>query len=120
MAHSPSDKTPFKNCPFCDFVWESLGLFLKDPDVVLIGYQTRFKNLTDGLFYFNHSCKSSMVIPVDAFTGLYNGPVFKERKTGEEGCPGYCLYKDNLEPCPNECECAYVREVIQIIKERPK
>lgn len=31
-------------------------------------------------------------------------------------CSDYCLNKDDLRPCPVECECAYVREVIQIIK----
>lgn len=109
---------PFKKCPLCDFEWESRDVFLDDPDISLIGYQARFRDLTEGLFYFNHSCNGTMAIPVNAFTGLYEGPVFEERKTGGEECPGHCLYKESLEPCPAECECAYVREIIQVIKGR--
>ena len=113
---SLNNKEPFKKCTYCGYVWESRDQFINDPDIIIVGYQTRFKDLTDGLFYFNHSCKSTIAISVDKFTDLYTGSVFEERKTGGEDCPGFCLYKDNLEPCPAECECAYVREVIQIIK----
>ena len=116
MEPSQSDKKLFKKCPNCKFEWDSRDVFLNDTALVLIGYQTRFKNLTDGLFYFNHSCNGTLAVSVDEFTDLYKGPFFEERKTGTEDCPGYCLYKDNLDPCPSECECAYVREVMQIIK----
>jgi hypothetical protein len=44
----------------------------------------------------------------------------EERKTGTEECPGYCLHQDELQPCPARCECAYVREIIQIIRNWPK
>jgi hypothetical protein len=106
----------FKRCPCCETVWTSRGSFLDDPDVSLIGYQAGFKNLTKGLFYFNHSCKSTMTIYVQDFEELYGGPVYSERKTLLDECPGHCLYKEDLDPCPEECECAYVREVVQIIK----
>ena len=118
MTLPQSNIIPFKKCPLCGFKWAERESFLNDPDIVIIGYQTRFRNLTEGLFFFNHSCNGTMAIPVDKFADLYNGPVFNDRKTGGEGCPGHCLYKENLDPCPNECECAYVREVIQIIKDR--
>lgn len=106
----------FKRCPSCEVIWTSRGSFLNDPDVCLIGYQAGFKNLTKGLFYFNHSCKSTLTVYVHDFQALYDGPVYSERKTMLDECPGHCLYKDNLEPCPEECECAYVREIAQIIK----
>ena len=106
----------FKQCPSCKTVWESRNSFLDDPDLCLIGYQTGFKKLTQGLFYFNHSCKSTLVINVHDFKELYNGPVYKQRMTQLDNCPGHCLYKENLQPCPAECECAYVREIVQIIK----
>jgi hypothetical protein len=35
---------------------------------------------------------------------------------GTDGCPDHCLSKTNLQSCPAECECNYVREIIQIIK----
>jgi hypothetical protein len=118
MTSSQGNTKLFKRCPRCDFEWKTRSSFIADPDIVIIGYQTRFRNLTDGLFYFNHSCNGTMALKVDEFTDLYEGPVYEHRKTGGEDCPGHCLYKDNLDPCPAECECAYVREVIQVIKER--
>jgi hypothetical protein len=105
----------FKQCPYCEEVWDSRDSFLCDPEIYLIGYQTAFKNLTQGLFYFNHSCKSTLAISVHEFETLHKGPVYRKRMTGLEGCPGYCLHKDNLDPCPAECECVYVRDILQTI-----
>jgi len=106
----------FKVCPNCDFVWKNREDFLNDNKVSMIGYQVHFKNLTAGIFLFNHFCKGTLAIEVSSFKDLYDGPIFKERATGSDECPEYCLHKDNLDPCPAECECAFVREIIQIIK----
>jgi hypothetical protein len=51
---------------------------------------------------------------------LYDGPVFEQRKTGTEQCPEYCLRKEELASCPAKCECAYVREIIQLVAKWPK
>ena len=116
-----SENVPmFKQCPSCETVWYSRNSFLDDPEIYLIGYQAGFKNLTRGLFYFNHSCKSTMTLYVHEFEALYEGPVYKKKMTGLDNCPGHCLHKNNLEPCPAECECAYVREVVQVIKDWKK
>ena len=118
MALIQNEGQIFKKCPYCGFKWNTRDLFISDPDVIIIGYQTSFKNLTKGMFYFNHSCNGTMALSVDNFTDLYVGPVFQEKRTGEEDCPGHCLYREDLKPCPAECECAYIRDVIQIIKAR--
>ena len=60
-----------------------------------------------------------MAVPAGQFQNLYNGPIFEQRLTESEDCPGYCLRKDELRLCPAKCECAYVREIIQIIKNWP-
>ena len=91
---------------------------MEDPDIEIVGYQANFKELMAGLLYFNHACKSTLAVSADAFADLYHGPVFEKRQTGSEDCPGFCLHKDELRPCPAECECAFVREVIQCIKDR--
>lgn len=114
--HSPLRSIYFKKCPNCGFTWATRDLFLSDTQLDLIGYQTNFKDLTAGLFYFNHACKGTLAIQAYLFGDLYRGPIFEKRATNGEACPGYCLYREELRPCPVECECAYVREIIQIIK----
>jgi hypothetical protein len=129
MSASPQPSTcakteadsPFKRCSVCRHVWETRELFLNDAGLELIGYQVSFAKLTSGLFLFNHVCKgATLAIPAREFRDLYSGPVFKERATQGPGCPGYCLHRDDLRPCPAQCECAYVREIIQVLRNWPK
>lgn len=92
---------------------------MDDPDVILIGYQVNFDDLKLGLFYFNHeTCGTTMAVYADEFMNLYQGAVWKERATGGSTCPGFCLHTDELRPCQAHCECAGIREVIQIIQSR--
>ena len=88
--------------------------------MLAIGYQVNFKSLDAGIFLFNHRCKGTLAIPAEQFRDLYKGPIFKERATGSDDCPGHCLHEDQLDPCPVRCECAYVREILQIIRRWPK
>ena len=108
--------TTFNTCPNCNFIWQNRDDFLKDNDVTIIGYQVHFKHLIAGLFLFNHSCKGTFSLKVNAFEDLYNGPVFTERATGSDACPGHCLHENRLDPCPAKCECAFVREIIQFLQ----
>ncbi len=111
----------FKTCPFCATIWPSREAFLKDRDIQLVGYQVHFEELALGLFLFNHDiCKTTLAIRALHLKDLYIGPVFKERKTGQEDCPGYCLRSSELAACPVECECAWVRGLLQIIRGWPK
>ncbi|MBU1044188.1 MAG: hypothetical protein KJ915_07305 [Candidatus Omnitrophica bacterium] len=107
----------FKQCPSCEFKWAGRGKFLADPQIKLHGYQADSEDLVAGLFLFTHSdCGTTMAIKAKEFTDLYSGPIFETRKTGSSECPKYCLFKDELRSCSVKCECAYVREVLQIIK----
>ena len=114
------NKANFKICPTCGFVWPTRNHFLRDPALEIIGYQVNFEQLTLGFFLFNHSCKSTLSICAGDFSDLYRGSIFQKRATGSEECPGYCLLQPVLLPCPAQCECAYVREVIQVVKNFPK
>jgi len=115
-----SGSTVFKKCTVCGFQWALRDDFIRDPNIEILGYQVSFEELTEGLFLFNHSCKGTLAISAGEFNDLYDGPIFTERATGSEDCPSYCLHEDELRPCPVQCECAYVREIIQIIKDEPK
>ena len=114
------DSIYFKKCSNCGFKWTTRDSFLTDSNLHIIGYQANFTELATGLLYFNHSCGGTLAIRAYLFGDLYNGPIFQERATGGDDCPGYCLHRDELKPCPAECECAYVREIVHMIKNWPK
>ena len=110
---------PFKKCSMCKTVWTSRDDFLNDPAIEMIGYQPDFENLEIGLFYFNHNrsdCHTTLSFQVNEFSDMYDGPVYQEQKQGSDDCPGLCLYKGNLEPCPARCACAYVRNLMQLLR----
>lgn len=107
----------FKQCTSCQKVWETREEFLDDPSTTIRGYQVHFQELELGYFLFDHDiCGTTLALRAGEFTDLYTGEIYKERLTGTECCPSFCLSKEELRPCPAQCECAYVREVIQIVK----
>lgn len=106
---------PFMICERCQVKWQTRNDFMADEEVVCIGYQANYKSLEKGLFLFSHSCQNSLFVAVCVFSDLYAGPVFGECLVGTEKCSGYCLHRNILKPCPRECECAYVREVLQLL-----
>lgn len=112
----PGEPGIFKQCKKCGSHWKTRSDFLNDTGITLVGYQVNFEELVLGIFLFNHTCKTTIALNAGLFTDLYDGPVFQARTKGEEECPGFCLKKENLSPCPARCECAFVRETIQIIK----
>ena len=89
----------YKKCLRCGYEWATLDNFLRDP---------------------NNSCQTTLAIHANDFKDLYDRPIFTERATGCEECPGYCLLQYELRPCSAQCECAYVREIIQLINNWPK
>lgn len=115
-----AEESIFKQCGHCQAVWKNYHEFLSDPDIKFLGYQESFKNLQAGIFLFNHSCYNTIAIAAEAFTHLYDGPIFHERLAGSDECPGYCLREDEFMTCTAKCECAYVKEVLQIVKNWPK
>ena len=106
----------FKQCSKCHTEWQERADFLNDPDIKLIGYQANFKNLELGLLLFNHlSCRTTLSVEAGKLKDMYEGPVYEKRLTGSDRCPGYCLHKSVLRPCPEECECSYIRWIIDKI-----
>jgi hypothetical protein len=111
----------FKKCPCCAYTWATRADFLEDPAIEIIGYQVNFVHPEQGFFLSNHlTCKTTMAISTDNFLDLYDGPIFSARLIGTDECPEYCLYEDDLRVCSQECECAQIREIIQIIMHWPK
>lgn len=110
----------FKTCPCCEKSWETQKEFVFDKTLELIGYSADFDVLENGLFYFVHQiegCGTTLAIEASRFQNLYDGPIYNERKTGTSECPGYCEERELLGRCNAKCECAYVREICNIILE---
>jgi len=112
------EKNMFKKCPTCGFEWNDLDAFIDDPEAELIGYQVNFAHLEEGFLLFNHSCGTTMSCRVGDFWELRGGPVFTECAMGTDECSGACLRPRDLSPCPAQCECVYVRDIMRIIQER--
>ena len=106
----------FKKCTCCGKSWKTRDQFVEDDSLDLIGYEANLDALDVGLFLFDHSCGTTLALRADQFKDLYNGPLYTERKTGSAECLGYCLHKSELRSCPAKCECAWVREVMQILR----
>jgi hypothetical protein len=110
----------YKRCSNCGYEWPIREDFLGDPDITLIGYQVNFTRVEAGIILFNHTCKGTLAIHANDFKDLYDGPIFTQRAAGTDQCPDHCQHQRNLQACPVECECAYVRNILQIIRNWPK
>ena len=110
----------FKKCSLCSYPWKDRNAFLSDPDIEIIGYQASFDEVKDGLFLFNHECKTTLALQVILFDDLYRGPRCDMALAETEECSGYCLDINALSTCSAKCKYAYVRDIIQIIRKWPK
>lgn len=113
------NEEPFKTCPSCPRVWQTREEFLSDPRIRLEGYQVNYMYLVEGLFIFTHDipeCGTSMALEAKQFADLYSGPIFQDRLDNTERCAGLCQHDGKLDPCRNKCECAFVREILQVVR----
>ena len=105
----------------CGSNWNTRLELMSDPFVEITGYLVNFQELELGIFTFNHlKCRGTFALKASLFTDLYDGEIYEQNKTGTDECPNYCLSKFELKKCPAKCECAYVRDVIQLVKNWPK
>ena len=108
-----NERQVFKTCQVCQRNWQTRQDFIADQEIFLIGYQANFVAVEKGVFLFNHSCGGTLGLGVQVFADLHDGPVYTERKTGSDSCPKYCLHSSVLKSCPERCECAYVRKILE-------
>lgn len=115
------DSDPFKRCSYCNKIWDSRDVFLSDFEIKLVGYQPHYKNMEEGLFLFNHLvCNSTLSIVSQKFRDLYTGPLYPSNKLNDDNlnyddCPDFCLFKNKMKGCLQQCERAFVSEVIQVL-----
>ena len=106
----------FKKCTLCGKKWKNREDLLNDPEVAIIGYQMHFKSLRKGILLFNHTCKGTFGIKAEFFQDLYPEKEYKKNFFGTNECKQLCTNESDLTRCPNDCECSWVREIIQVIK----
>jgi len=112
-------KTVFKTCNNCGISWKTRSEFIDCPSITLMGYQSNFDSVDEGLFLFNHtikSCGSTVAVPVAKFTDLYTGERYSDPRFGAEECKRRCIDQSNIELCEAKCRYAYVREILQILR----
>jgi len=115
--------TPFKICTNCSRSWKTLEDFLSDPELKMNGYQVHFDDLEGGLFFFTHhqeGCFTTLAIPVTEFLSLNDRPLLAKRD--KQLCIGseFCVHQNDVSPRPVECECIWVRDILQTIRAWPK
>jgi len=114
---------PFKTCNMCNKTWGTRDKFLKDLSVVYKGYQADFDKLEDGVFLFVHDtpdCKNTLALKAGLFFDLYSGERFTHNMLGAPECGAYCLDRESTASCSVKCECAFIRDVIQVLNNRKR
>ncbi|MCM2323917.1 MAG: hypothetical protein NDJ90_11715 [Oligoflexia bacterium] len=113
----------FKKCTGCGQNWATRAVFLADSMVELVGYQARLDDIERGIFLFTHlrqGCKTTMGIRVLAFKDLHREKrrsSSSQAKNNTPECEGHCLHVDDLDRCTADCANAWIRELLQTLKE---
>ena len=121
LMNTSLESDHFKRCSYCNKVWYTRDEFLSDSEIQLVGYQPHYKNMEEGLFLFNHLiCTSTLSIVSQKFSDLYTGPFYTSNKLNDDqlnydDCPDFCLFKNKMKGCLQQCERAFVSEIIQIL-----
>jgi hypothetical protein len=115
---SPLSPPPFRTCGSCLRKWASWHEFVVDPEIHLLGLQA-VPNLPDGnLRVFDHSCGTSISLPVRRIRRHL--PDFEEEvrppaRLGLEECGRRCPSLEDLVACTRPCVKAADRHIVQLI-----
>ncbi len=121
MSDTKESDRYFKKCSGCNVVWSSREAFLDDPKIEGIGYQSFDRQLDHGSFLFNHrSCRTTPSIKIENFLDYYEGSENTQNVSGADECPAYCVDKDKLESCLEQCENTYTYEILKELSKRSK
>lgn len=110
---------PFKICTICTHHWENLIDLIRDNNLYINGYQASFDDSMQGLFLFTHDveeCGTTFAITAGSLLDLYDGPAYTVHMALTERCDGHCLRQDDFDPCYNECDMRWARDILQILK----
>ncbi len=89
--------------------------FLSDPDLVPIGMMFIEDDITMAYYMFQHeaaSCRSSLVVPVDAFQPFLEEPPPEEILALTDCCERHCVKLSDLSACGQSCFFAPFRRFL--------
>lgn len=115
MAETP----PFKTCPSCHHHWQTADDLIQDRNLLVNGYQASFDDSLEGLFLLTHEvegCGTTFAVKAGSLKYLYDGPEYTVHMALTEECEGHCLDNSDLEPCKNECDMRWARDILQILR----
>jgi hypothetical protein len=103
-----TQRSEVPTCADCSKSWQSLGRFLRDPDVGLERYRACLEDFQMGVLIFSHACGGKVEVPVSCFV--------KSRRSyksliGSHACPGLCYHETSLIACAAKCEGAQYRRI---------
>ena len=113
------EQPPFKHCTLCPALWVEAEDFIRDLELRVEGYLAAFTNPEEGLILVTHrkaECGTTLAIPAGALRRFYHGPEYVAHHTGDDDCRRLCVTRDELEACDVECDMAWVREIIQLLR----
>lgn len=111
---------PFKTCSKCRAAWQGPLELVADQSLVVTGYQPDFEDPASGLILLLHNrdgCRTTLAVKAGDLRAFYRDDRPTLLMAGSDDCPRYCLSSEELATCRNPCSMAWVRQVIQHLRQ---
>ncbi len=107
----PSASTVVRTCPKCKATL-TLQQALTGPELRPIGMAFHSGDPTNNAYYFNHTCGSTLVLPVKIFAPFLPERVSEKIRAGSARCEKHCLHVTDLQTCGQACYFAPYRRFL--------
>ena len=107
----PSAVSAFKICPYCQHEWPTAEDFERDDCARPLGLVVDFEDPWQTLVLFNHTCGSTLALRAEELRERLP-PLEAELLADQPMCTRHCRTFGDLEPCPNPCRNAPLRNYV--------
>ncbi len=111
LSETPSAAPVVKKCPKCG-AGLTLEQALAGRELSPIGMGLLGGRADSNAFYFNHSCGTTVTLPVSLFVPFISEWVSAEILAGSPRCERHCLSVDDLRTCDQPCSYAPFRRFL--------
>jgi hypothetical protein len=101
----------FKTCTMCKHEWPAAADFEREGRTRPLGLVVDFDDPWETLVLFNDACGSTLAFRAAELRERLP-PLDAELMAGQPLCPRRCSKFDDLEPCPNPCRNAPLRNYV--------